>query len=190
MKQFDVHIGDITTLEVDVIVNAASRSLRGGGGVDGSIRWAAGPELDEECLKLGGCEVGQSKVTRGYDLPSKWVIHTVGPKWNGGFNGERKLLQSCYQTAVALADSLAAESIAFPLVSTGAYRYPPDEGFEGAVESINHALNRAIYTNTAILCLLEPRTISQRGTNALRQTSTAIFETKKVNPYRGGLLRC
>ena len=161
MKQFDVHIGDITTLEVDVIVNAASRSLKGGGGVDGSIRWAAGPELDEECLKLGGCEVGQSKVTRGYDLPSKWVIHTVGPKWNGGFNGERKLLQSCYQTAVALADSLAAESLAFPLVSTGAYRYPPDEGFEVAVESINHALNRAIYTNTAILCLLEPRAISQ-----------------------------
>ena len=130
MKQFDVHIGNITTLEVDVIVNAASRSLRGGGGVDEAIRWAAGPELDEECLKLGGCEVGQSKVTRGYDLPARWVVHTVGPKWKGGGDGERKLLQSCYQTAMAVADSLAAESIAFPLISAGAYGYPSEEGFE------------------------------------------------------------
>jgi len=160
MKQFDVHIGNITTLEADVIVNAASRSLRGGGGVDGAIRWAAGPQLDEECLKLGGCEVGQSKVTRGYDLPARWVIHTVGPKWKGGAHGERTLLESCYQTAMSLADSLAAESIAFPLISTGAYGYPSEEGFEVAVESINNALNRAMYTNTAILCLLEPRTIS------------------------------
>ena len=95
MKQFDVHIGNITTLEVDVIVYAASRSLRGGGGVDGAIRWAAGPQLDEECFKLSGCEVGQSKVTRGYDLPARWVIHTVGPKWKGGGNGERKLLENC-----------------------------------------------------------------------------------------------
>ena len=190
MKQFDVHIGNITSLEVDVIVNAASRSLRGGGGVDGAIRWAAGPQLDEECLKLGGCEVGQSKVTRGYDLPARWVIHTVGPKWKGGGNGERKLLENCYQTAMAVADSLPAESIAFPLISTGAYGYPSEEGFDVAVESINHALNRTMYTNNAILCLLEPRTISQRGTNALRQTSTAIFETKEVNPYRDGLLCC
>ena len=121
MKQFEVNMGNITTLEVDVIVNAASRSLRGGGGVDGAIRWAAGPQLDEECLKLGGCEVGQSKVTRGYDLPARWVIHTVGPKWKGGAHGERTLLESCYQTAMSLADSLAAESIAFPLISTGAY---------------------------------------------------------------------
>jgi len=169
MKQFDIHIGDITTLEVDVIVNAASRSLRGGGGVDGAIRWVAGPQIDEECRKLGGCEVGQSKVTGGYELPARWVIHTVGPKWKGGGNGERKLLESCYQTAIALADYLAAESIAFPVISTGAYHYPADEGLEVAVESINHALNKTMYTNTAILCLLEPGTTSRqilRNTNS------------------------
>ena len=178
MKQFDVHIGNITTLKVDVIVNAASRSLRGGGGVDGAIRWAAGPQLDEECLKLGGCEVGQSKVTRGYDLPARWVIHTVGPKWKGGCDGERKLLESCYQTAISLADSLAAESMAFPLISTGAYGYPSNEGFDVAVESINHALNRTMYTNTAILCLLEPRTTSQYDANINQKGSTVTVFTK------------
>ncbi len=157
MKNFSVVIGDITKMEVDAIVNAASTSLRGGGGVDGAIHRAAGPELHEECLRLGGCEVGQSKVTRGYDLPVKWVVHTVGPMWKGGDNGERQLLESCYQTAMEAADSLSAGSIAFPLISTGAYGYPSDEGYEVAVESIQRALNKTKYTNTAFLCLLKPR---------------------------------
>lgn len=131
---------DITKLEVDAIVNAANTTLLGGGGVDGAIHRAAGPRLLEECRRLGGCAPGEAKITRGYNLPAKFVIHTVGPVWHGGRRGEAETLANCYQSSLSLAVENGIQAIAFPAISCGAYRYPIEEAARIAVKTATEFL--------------------------------------------------
>jgi O-acetyl-ADP-ribose deacetylase (regulator of RNase III) len=144
--------GDITTLDVDAIVNAANRSLLGGGGVDGAIHRAAGPELKAACAALDGCETGEAKITPGFRLKARHVIHTVGPVWGGGERGEDRLLASCYRNSLALAAERGLASIAYPAISTGAYGFPPERAALIAIRTVAATLSQAASIERVVFC--------------------------------------
>ncbi|NNK48337.1 MAG: O-acetyl-ADP-ribose deacetylase [Gemmatimonadetes bacterium] len=155
--RIEIITADITTLDVDVIVNAANASLLGGGGVDGAIHRAAGPGLLEECRALGGASTGEAKLTKGYRLPARFVAHAVGPIWHGGDSGEPEQLASCYSEALALAAEAGAQSIAFPAISTGVYRFPIDRATRIAIRTVASHLEELPVPERVVFCCFSDR---------------------------------
>jgi len=172
-NRIEVVEGDITKQRVDAIVNAANTTLLGGGGVDGAIHRAAGPELLEECRALGGCPTGEAKITRGYNLPAQWVIHTAGPVWRDGRHGEEELLAGCYRNSLALAEQKGLRTIAFPSISTGAYGFPMDKAARIAVAEIRNFLERnRVMEKVVLVCF---------GKSALDVHLNAVAEIRMTN---------
>lgn len=169
--------GDITKYKVDAIVNAANTSLLGGGGVDGAIHRAAGPALSEECRTLGGCETGQAKITKGYNLPAKHVIHTPGPIWKGGDSGERELLKSCYESCLQLAVGNNCTTLAFPSISTGVYCFPVEQAAEIAVTTILHFLEKDDILEKVFMVCFDDRTLE-----TYKQINIDLIARAKFSP--------
>lgn len=161
MGKIEIIKGDITKLRVDAIVNAANKTLLGGGGVDGAIHRAAGRELFEECKTLNGCETGQSKITKGYNLPSKFIIHTVGPVWRGGKNNEEELLKSCYLTSLNLAIKNNIKTIAYPAISCGIYGFPIDKAAKIAFETVKDFISQNDRIEKIIFIDINDRVINE-----------------------------
>ncbi len=172
-ERMEIVEGDITKQKADAIVNAANPTLLGGGGVDGAIHRAAGPELLEECKKIGGCPTGEARVTKGYRLPAKWVIHTVGPVWRGGNANEDELLASCYKNSLKAAKEIGAKTVAFPSISTGAYGFPMERACEIALKEVAKFLENDDFIEKVIFV-----TFGKDAYNIYKETFKRLFGDK------------
>ena len=183
MKLIQVIEGDITTLQVDAIVNAANGALCGGGGVDGAIHRAAGPQLLAECRTLMGCKPGAAKITQGYDLPAQFVIHAVGPVWEGGDRSEPNLLASCYQASMDLARSEGIRTLAFPAISCGAYRFPIDRAALIAVEQISRAMHSFPSAFEMVFLVANERKVKRALEEAMREFNIPVLPQRGLGKY-------